>query len=722
MKLRSHLIVLMVGTLLPMVVFAIAGALWLIERERSTFERGATERVRAVITAVDSELRASVATLYALAAVRQISTGDLHSVHTELVRALASQPDWLGLSLADPSGQQLLNGRYPYGAKLPVIHERDSLERCLETRRAAIGNIAPVPDGNGYQFSIRVPVKVGGKIQYVLSAAVDPKTISTLIQAQLLPPAWIGAVVDGDMRFVARSVNDSGALLGDQVSESLHAALAAGWEGWFRGLTLEGLDVYTSFSTSEFSGWSVALAIPATEVDAARRGSAYLLAGGTALAVLVAVLVALWLGGRFSAPIVQLASAARNIGREPWPATPVLSQVDEVRDLGAAIEKSVFELQRADAAQRYAIDQLRATDKAKDEFLATLGHELRNPLGAIAGASSVLGTPGIREDMAGRARSILRRQIENLSRLVDDLLDMSRATTGKVALVRRPVELSVIVGATLSAFRSSGRLQEHAVSSRLSPVWIDADELRIEQVVSNLLGNALKFTPGGGRIEVEVEPRGRSAVLRVSDSGAGIDPGLIDKVFEPFVQGANPIDRAQGGLGLGLSLVRALVGLHGGSVKAESAGTGQGSVFTVRLPSIDQPAARAAPGERGEERRRTLRRILIVEDNRDGREALRTLLDLAGHEVHEAEDGLSGVEAAAILAPDLALIDIGLPGIDGYEVARRIRAQPHGRAMRLVAISGYGQPDDRRRAMEAGFDAHLTKPLGMERLHEFLVH
>jgi signal transduction histidine kinase len=722
MKLRSHLIVLMVGTLLPMVLLAIAGTLWLIERERATFERGATERVRAVLTAVDSELHSPVTALEALAALRQISDGNLRAVHEELVRALASQPDWLGLSLADTSGQQLLNARHPYGGKLPVIRERESLERCLRAGRPAVGNMEPVPDGTGQQFSIRVPVKAGGKIQYVLSAAINPKTIATLIQAQLLPSSWIGVVVDGDMRFVSRSINNGGALLGDRVSESLHAALAAGWEGWFRGTTVEGLDVYTSFSTSEFSGWSVALAIPASEVDAARRGSAYLLAGGTTLAVLVAVLVALWLGGRFSAPVVQLASAAKNIGSDPWPAKPMLSQVDEVRDLGVALQKSVVELQRADAAQRYAIDQLRATDKAKDEFLAMLGHELRNPLAAIAGASSVLGTSGIRDDMAERARSILRRQLENLSRLVDDLLDVSRTTAGKVALVRRPVDLSAIVGATLGAFRSSGRLQGHMVSSRLSPVWINADELRIEQVVSNLLGNALKFTPTGGRISVEVQPMGTRAVLRVSDSGAGIAPDLIDKVFESFVQGSNPIDRAQGGLGLGLALVRALVGLHGGSVKAESAGPGQGAAFTVRLPSISQPAVRAVASESKAERGRKLRRILIVEDNRDGREALCALLGLAGHDVHEAEDGLSGVEAVEKLSPDLALIDIGLPGIDGYEVARRIRALRQGRDIRLVAISGYGQPDDRRRAMEAGFDAHLTKPVAMERLNEFLVH
>jgi len=720
MRLRSHLITLMIGTLLPMVVFAMVGAYWLTERERAIVERGATERARAVLTALDSELRGSITTLEALAALRQVGSGNLKAVHGELVRALASQSHWLGLSLADPSGQQLVNARYPYGTELPAVRELASLERAVHSRRPAVGSLLAASDGQQNQFSIRVPVIVDATVKYVLSAAVKPQIITALIKLQRVPPSWVAVVLDGNGIFVARTFNYSESV-GKMASESLRRAVSASWEGWFHGTTVEGADVYTSFSTSELSQWTVALAIPAAEVEAARRGTIYLLLAGTLIAGLIAVAVAHWLGRRFSAPIVELAAAAKSLGRNPWSAVPLSSQVDEVRELGIALQRSAADLQGADEENRRSIDQLRAADHAKDEFLAMLGHELRNPLAAISGASSVLGTPDIRKDMAERARAILRRQLENLTRLVDDLLDVSRTATGKVALVRRPVELSGIVGAALTAFRSSGRLQAHDISTRFTPVWVDADEVRMEQVASNLIGNAIKFTPPGGRIAIEVEPLGESAVLRVSDTGSGIVENLIDKVFDSFVQGSNAIDRAQGGLGLGLALVKALVQLHGGSVEVKSAGPGQGSVFTVRLPSI-RPAARDAAAKQGEDQRqRSLRRILIVEDNEDGREALRTLLVLAGHEVHEAADGLSGIEAVAKLAPDLALIDIGLPGIDGYEVARRIRTTEKGRAMRLIAISGYGQPGDRRRAMEAGFDAHLTKPVAIQRLNEFLV-
>jgi CheY-like chemotaxis protein/anti-sigma regulatory factor (Ser/Thr protein kinase) len=246
-------------------------------------------------------------------------------------------------------------------------------------------------------------------------------------------------------------------------------------------------------------------------------------------------------------------------------------------------------------------------------------------------------------------------------------------------------------------------------------VWIHADETRMEQVVQNLVGNALKYTRAGGRIHVRVAADGDEAVLEVVDTGIGIPPELLASIFDPFVQGDQDPDRAQGGLGLGLTLVKALTELHGGTVRAESPGPGKGSVFTVRLPRIAAP--KPPPGRTavsGGPRAR--RRILVIEDNADAREMLRMLLTLAGHEVHEAADGPAGLVVARTVGPDVALIDVGLPALDGYEVARRLRAAEEGKAMRLIAITGYGQADDRQRARQAGFDAHLTKPVSPERL------
>jgi CheY-like chemotaxis protein len=272
----------------------------------------------------------------------------------------------------------------------------------------------------------------------------------------------------------------------------------------------------------------------------------------------------------------------------------------------------------------------------------------------------------------------------------------------------------------MGAWRAGGRFSRHQVSADVSSMWVDGDETRIEQVLENLVGNALKYTPPGGSVTVRLTRAGDAAVLEVSDTGAGIPTNLGDKIFGLFVQGERALDRAQGGLGIGLTLVKALVELQGGTVEARSEGPGRGSVFAVRLPLVPTPAADA---------RRTLelsapvpvpRRILLIEDNEDAREMLRVQLTVAGHDVHEASEGLTGVDLAASLAPDVALVDVGLPGIDGYEVARRIRAGKGGKSIILIAFTGYGQAEDRLRALEAGFDAHLTKPISPEQLASVL--
>jgi CheY-like chemotaxis protein len=268
-------------------------------------------------------------------------------------------------------------------------------------------------------------------------------------------------------------------------------------------------------------------------------------------------------------------------------------------------------------------------------------------------------------------------------------------------------------------WQSSGRLDRHRVTIDLAPVWIDADETRIEQILSNLVANAVKYTAAGGDVTIRVKRDGELAMLQVADTGVGIPPNLLERVFDLFVQGEGGLDRRQGGLGIGLTLVKRLVELHGGRVEATSGGPGRGSTLTVSLPAIAAPIAAPAimPARRPASRPR---RILVVEDNDDAREMLRTALTLGGHDVHEAADGRTGLEMAAALRPDVALIDVGLPGLDGYEVARRLAAIRGRESMRLIAITGYGQTEDRRRALDAGFDAHLTKPVAPEQLAELL--
>ena len=383
---------------------------------------------------------------------------------------------------------------------------------------------------------------------------------------------------------------------------------------------------------------------------------------------------------------------------------------DEVRLAAAFANQAAAAMANAELYH-----QAQRANQAKDDFLAMLGHELRNPLGAITGAASVLKVVGAEDAAAARARGVIDRQAQHLARLVDDLLDVARVTTGKVRLNLQPLDVGDLVSSAMSAWRATGRFARHHVSADVVSVWIEGDETRLEQVLDNLVGNALKYTPAGGQVTVRVSQADGDAVVEVADTGPGIPAHLRDTIFDLFVQGERALDRAQGGLGIGLTLVKALVRLHGGTVIATSAAAGEGSLFTIRLPRVAAPAT-VTRGASQPPARRMPRRILVIEDNEDAREILRMQLRLEGHEVHEAADGPSGVAATAAVAPDVVLIDVGLPGLDGYEVARRIRATPEGRHLVLIALTGYGQAEDRRRALAAGFDVHLTKPVVPEHL------
>ncbi|USX18661.1 response regulator [Oxalobacteraceae bacterium OTU3REALA1] len=358
---------------------------------------------------------------------------------------------------------------------------------------------------------------------------------------------------------------------------------------------------------------------------------------------------------------------------------------------------------------------------AKDEFLAMLGHELRNPLSAISSAASLIGLPGVSTDGVQRAKKIIQRQSQHLGRIVDDLLDLSRAMSGKILLNRAPLDLSALVAHTLETFRATGRSGDYQLIQDLDPGWIDGDPTRLEQIASNLIDNALKYTPPGGRIEVRTWTENDDVVLSVRDTGVGISADLLPHVFDVFVQGSSTLDRAQGGLGIGLSLVRRLTELHGGSIEAESKGPGGGSTFTLRMPRIEHQVAPApAPAPAAQEHGQGKPSVLLIEDNEDGREMMAMMLSCYGYEVQYAEDGLRGLEVAARFRPDLALVDIGLPGIDGYEVARRLRADPATRDIKLIALTGYGLAEDLRRVLDAGFDRHLVKPVDIDHLMEVI--
>jgi signal transduction histidine kinase len=376
--------------------------------------------------------------------------------------------------------------------------------------------------------------------------------------------------------------------------------------------------------------------------------------------------------------------------------------------MAALVWDDVRERKRVEGERERARVEAEAASRTKDEFFAMLGHELRNPLSVITTALRIVEVTGPLDERNEKARQIIVRQVATLVRLVDDLLDVTRLTTGKIVLSPSPVNLGAAAQRAVTAV-AAGAPGRHISCHALDDLWIEADETRLEQILLNLLHNAVKFTPADGRVMVAVMGEGPDAVLRVEDTGAGIPADLLPRIFELFVQGDTSLHRAKPGLGIGLTLVKRLVDLHKGCIDVTSAGPGRGSAFTVRFPRIE-PAVPPPASKPARAAGTARRRILIVEDNADARQMLRHLLELSDHEVHEAPDGLKGLEQALVLHPDAVVIDLGLPGLDGYQVAQRIRAAGR-RDMVLIAVTGYGQREDRLRSSVAGFDAHFTKPV-----------
>jgi PAS domain S-box-containing protein len=375
-----------------------------------------------------------------------------------------------------------------------------------------------------------------------------------------------------------------------------------------------------------------------------------------------------------------------------------------------------------DITERKAAEEaLKEADRRKDEFLATLAHELRNPLAPIRNALKILQLAGGDPTAADSARAIMERQVGQMVRLIDDLLDVSRITRNRVVLRRGPVPLAEVVDLALEHSRPALEAGGHSLTVSLppEPLVLDADSARAVQVLTNLLNNAAKYTPPGGRVTLAAERDGSVAVIRITDSGIGIAAADLGRIFEPFTQAGRVPGRLPDGLGVGLTLVKSLVEMHGGSVTAASDGPGKGSTFTVRLPLAAATADRAAEALPPAPRLRT-RKVLVVDDLRDSGESLGTLLRLYGMEVCVAHDGGAALDAAREFRPEVVLLDVGMPGMDGLEVARRLRADPQTREAALVAVTGFGQDEDRRKTREAGFDRHLVKPVEPDELRRVL--
>jgi signal transduction histidine kinase/ActR/RegA family two-component response regulator len=397
----------------------------------------------------------------------------------------------------------------------------------------------------------------------------------------------------------------------------------------------------------------------------------------------------------------------------------VIKRTSELAAANASLEREIAERKRAEDEIRKLNGELCDADQRKDEFLAMLAHELRNPLAPIRSGLELLAMRGEKSELV----PLMQDQVSHLVRLVDDLLHVSRLLGRKVELRRELVRVDKVVEQAIAIARPSIDAHQHvlAVSLPTEPIWLDADPVRLVEVVANLLHNAAKYTPSGGEVNLVVERQADEAVVRVIDTGVGIEPDLLPLVFDLFVQGQRPIDRSLGGLGIGLTVVRNLVEMHGGTVEARSGGPGQGAEFIVHLPATPAGEKKGPASQEPDPTRP--HRVLIVEDHPVAAKMLALALREAGnHEVRVVDDGYAALETAQAFRPELVLLDIGLPGIDGYEVAMRLRKMPDGDKFFIVAVTGYGQEEDRRRSQEAGFDEHLLKPVALDRLRDLFRH
>ena len=403
----------------------------------------------------------------------------------------------------------------------------------------------------------------------------------------------------------------------------------------------------------------------------------------------------------------------------------------ELESLNATLQRANAELERTnrslqnEVTERARAEQaLHEADRNKDEFLAMLAHELRNPLAPILNALQLMRMKPPERQLQW-AQDVIQRQLASLTRLVDDLLDVSRITRGKITLTREPLEIATLITRAVETIQPLIQERDHQLLLQLpqEPLRVNGDPTRLTQALGNVLGNAAKYTDRGGRIDLRCSRQGADVEIRVRDNGIGIPAELLPRIFDLFMQLDRRSDYSTSGLGIGLALVRRLVEMHGGSITAHSAGVGAGSEFVIRLPvCADTGAGVEDPLEvaGSHEAPAVSRRILLADDNADALESLATVLRLRGHEVFSAANGALAFETAARHMPEVALLDIGMPLLDGYEVARRIRAQQWGKTVTLVALTGWGQESDRRRSQEAGFDTHLVKPLDLDKLTALL--
>ncbi|MCS0656941.1 hybrid sensor histidine kinase/response regulator [Massilia terrae] len=726
-SLRSRLMLLVALAIMPLAAMTVINGI----RERDHAIRVSEEnllRLTRLAAANEAQsIEGARQILVDLASVPEL-LGPKERCSALLADVLERNEGYVNFGLIQPNGEVTCSG---VPLTRPVnLGDRTHFQRAVSERRFIAGDYVFGRVIRKHTINLTYPViDRQGAVRAVVFAALDLAELDTYINEISLPPGSVLATADGRGQLISRRP-DPERWLGTSVPAVMRAGMSkpGGPSLLVRGDDgVERLHAFARVGPPQLTDYTVSIGVPVESItSAARRDqmmSLMALASTTFLALLAA-----WLAG--DVLIVQrvrkLMHTAADITAGKLEARSGIEYGrEEIGNLAKALDEMAAALQKKETARSLAERELRAADQRKDEFLAMLAHELRNPLAPISTGAHLLKLLHSDDAQITQTCAIIARQVEHMTSLVDDLLDVSRVTRGLVSLSTQALDLRRVVEDAAEQVRPLFTTRRHRVVLDLppGPAIVKGDHKRLVQVIANLLGNAAKYTPEGGHVTLRLAPEDGQFVVTIVDDGIGMDPALVARVFDLFTQAERTPDRSQGGLGLGLPLARSLVELHGGSVSAYSAGLGEGSTFTVRLPRFEEPLAGTVPAPPAAERRGAHGeplRILLVDDNQDAVATLQLFLQAAGHVVEAAFRAGEALDAARMFRPDACLLDIGLPDFDGKELARRLRADPLTSGATLIAMTGYGRPQDRDAALAAGFDHYLVKPVSTTQLAQIL--
>ena len=723
-SLRSRLMLLVALAILPLAVMTVVGGM----REREQAVQASEENLRRLTNLAAANEAQSIERarqiLVDLASVPDL-LGPTAGCNALLADVLDRNEGYVNFGLIQ------LNGDVSCSA-VPMLHpvnlgDRSHFKRAISERRFIAGDYVFGRVIRRHTINLTYPViDRSGTVAAVVFAAMDLAGLDTFVNDINLPPGSVLVTADANGTIISRRP-DPERWFGSRVPARLREAMQGAGR---RAVVIqdedgvERLHTFARVGAPTLSDYTVTIGIPTEIVTAGARRAQLMSLVGLAATTMLALLAA-WLAG--DVLIVQrvrkLKDTATRIAAGDLDArSGIAYEREEIGQLAEALDGMAAILQKKEAARGLAERELRAADQRKDEFLAMLAHELRNPLAPISTGAHLLKLLHSDNAQITQTCAIIARQVEHMTGLVDDLLDVSRVTRGLVSLSTQVLDLRKVVDDAAEQIRPLIATRRHTVvlDQPLDAATVKGDHKRLVQVVANLLNNANKYTPEGGRIELRLRQDDGDYVLTVSDDGIGMEPALVARVFDLFSQAERTPDRSQGGLGLGLALAKSLVELHGGSVHAESAGLGKGSSFTVRLPRHTQDLPVSIAQSRGQATAATPLKVLLVDDNLDAAHTLQLFLGAGGHTVEVAYCGADAVDVARVFEPDVCLLDIGLPDFDGNELARRLRRMPQSTGATLIAMTGYGRQQDREAAMAAGFDHYMVKPVNTVELSDRL--